>query len=114
MTPKPPMGLKPRHLQDMVRFRAIADAMKRYSNAKIPVPIEWIEEALDIYAAALDRLNPIEHSAEWIEPTNGADSPLEWSECSSCGNQIDIICRYPLPKFCDACGAKMKNGGERP
>lgn len=114
MTTKPPIGLKPRYLHDMMRFREIAAAMKRYSVSKLPVPQEWVEEMLDIYAAALDKLTPIERTAEWIEPTNGADSPLEWRECSSCGNQTDIIAHHPLPKYCEGCGAKMKNGGEHP
>lgn len=114
MTQKPPMGLKPRYLHDMMRFREIAAAMKRFSVAQKPVPQEWVEEMLDIYAASLDKLNPIERTAEWIEPTNGADSPKEWRECSLCGMQIDISFCHLLPNFCEGCGAKMKNGGQRP
>lgn len=114
MTQKTPIGLKPRYLHDMVRFRDIAAAMKRFSVAQKPIPQEWVEEMLDIYAASLDKLHPIERTAEWIEPTNGADSPNEWRECSHCGDLIDITFPAPLPKHCAECGAKMKNGGERP
>lgn len=114
MTQKPPIGLKPRYVHDMERFRDIAAAMKRFSVAQKPVPQEWIDEMLDIYAASLDKLRRIERTAEWIEPTNGADSPKEWRECSFCGKQIDISFRHPLPDYCEGCGSKMKNGGERP
>lgn len=111
---KPPIGIKSRYLHDLMRFREITDAMNRYSDASLPVPKEWIGEVLDIYNAALVELHPIECAAEWIEPTNGADSPLEWRDCSRCGNQTDILYRHPLPKYCEECGAKMKNGGQRP
>ena len=50
---------------------------------------------------------------EWIAPTNGADNPDEWRECSRCGNLIDVHFPTALPKFCEECGAKMTNGGER-
>lgn len=52
------------------------------------------------------------NTAEWIEPTNGADSPKEWRECSHCGDLIDITFPAPLPKYCEECGAKMRNGGK--
>lgn len=114
MIQKPPTGIKPRHYHDLMRFHEITDAMNRYSDASLPVPKEWIREVLDIYSTALDKLHPIERTAEWIEPTNGADSPLEWRDCSCCGNRTDILCRHPLPKYCEECGAKMKNGGQCP
>lgn len=108
---KPPMGVKPRHIHDMERFREIIDAINRYSDANLPVPKEWVREIRDIYYTALDKLQPIERTAEWIIPTNAADSPSEWRECSLCGEQIDISFRHLLPNFCEGCGAKMKNGG---
>lgn len=111
MSQKLPIGVKPRYIHDMMRFREITDAINRYSAANLPIPKEWVRELWDMYDDALNKTQPIERTAEWIEPTNGADSPLEWRDCSCCGNQTDILCRHPLPKYCEECGAKMKNGG---
>lgn len=46
---KPPLGLTPRWIREMERFEEIISAMKRYSEAELPIPIEWIEEADDLY-----------------------------------------------------------------
>lgn len=46
---KPPLGLTPRWVRDMVRFEEIISAMKRYSEAGVPIPIEWIEEIDELY-----------------------------------------------------------------
>ena len=41
---KPPLGLRPRWVHDGERIRDIFDAMERYSEAGIPIPIEWLKE----------------------------------------------------------------------
>ena len=41
---KPPIGLKPRWLHETNRIQDIIDAIKRYSEAKEPIPIEWVDE----------------------------------------------------------------------
>jgi len=45
---KPPLGLKPRKLFDehanLLRINEITEAMKRYSDAKVPIPCEWVDE----------------------------------------------------------------------
>ena len=46
---KPPLGLTPRWIHEMERFEEIISAMKRYSEAGIPIPIEWIEEVDELY-----------------------------------------------------------------
>ena len=46
---KPPLGLTPRWIRDMERFEEIISAMKRYSEAGMPIPIEWIEEVDELY-----------------------------------------------------------------
>ena len=46
---KPPLGLTPRWIRDVERFEEIISAMKRYSQAGMPIPIEWIEEVDELY-----------------------------------------------------------------
>ena len=46
---KPPLGLTPRWVHEMERFEEIIAAMKRYSEAGLSVPIEWIEELDELY-----------------------------------------------------------------
>ena len=41
---KPPIGLKPRYIWECERKLEIFEAMRRYSEAQMPIPIEWIEE----------------------------------------------------------------------
>ena len=41
---KPPIGLKPRWLHDAHRIQEILDAMRRYSDAEIVIPSEWVDE----------------------------------------------------------------------
>lgn len=41
---KPPIGLKPKYIWECERKLEIFEAMRRYSDAQMPIPIEWIEE----------------------------------------------------------------------
>ena len=41
---KPPIGLMPRHLHIEKRIFDIKDAMNRYIDQKVPIPLEWYEE----------------------------------------------------------------------
>lgn len=41
---KPPIGLKPRELYEEERINDILAACSRYSCAKLPIPIEWVDE----------------------------------------------------------------------
>ena len=41
---KPPLGLVPKHVSKYNRQLEILEAMKRYSSAKINIPLLWIEE----------------------------------------------------------------------
>lgn len=45
---KPPIGLEPRWAHDGRRKVAILEAMERYAKAKLPIPLEWIEELEDL------------------------------------------------------------------
>lgn len=45
---KPPLGLKPRYIHNSQRMVEILHAMERYSNARKPIPIEWINELGDL------------------------------------------------------------------
>lgn len=46
--PTPPLGLKPKYIQDKARIKEILDAMERYSEQRFPIPIEWIEELREL------------------------------------------------------------------
>ena len=45
---KPPLGLKPRWIHEQQRRQEIISAMERYSNADVPIPMEWIEELKEL------------------------------------------------------------------
>jgi len=40
----PPIGLKPRDIHDMERTEAILQAMLRYIEADVSIPMDWKEE----------------------------------------------------------------------
>ena len=46
---KPPLGITPKNIHDLMRVEEIITAMKRYSNEEIPIPIEWITELHDLF-----------------------------------------------------------------
>lgn len=45
---KPPVGLRPRWMSEDERINEIFEAILRYHKARKEVPIEWIEELIDI------------------------------------------------------------------
>lgn len=47
-TPKPPLGLTPRHIWIATRKAAVVDAIRRYLDAGTDVPAEWLEELIDL------------------------------------------------------------------
>ncbi len=47
-TKKPPKGLTPRNTFYAKRKKDILNAMKRYSEVKIPIPVEWIDELMEL------------------------------------------------------------------
>ena len=50
--PKPPLGLRPRHIVDELRQTEILNAYDRYTDAGIPIPTAWKNE----YAELITRL----------------------------------------------------------
>lgn len=46
--PIPPLGLRPKYIHDKTRIKEILDAMKRYSEQRFPIPIEWVEELKEL------------------------------------------------------------------
>lgn len=46
----PPIGLKPRSIQNRMRITEIQDAIKRYVDAIVPIPQEWFDELNDLIA----------------------------------------------------------------
>tara|TARA_R110001632_G_scaffold82964_1_gene183947 strand:+ start:753 stop:914 length:162 start_codon:yes stop_codon:yes gene_type:complete len=41
---KPPIGLKPKKYHLLERFNEVRSAIVRYSDAELPIPVEWVEE----------------------------------------------------------------------
>ena len=41
---KPPLGIKPRAIWEKERIDEILKAMKRYSDADVRIPAEWVDE----------------------------------------------------------------------
>lgn len=41
---EPPVELKPRRKHDSERLKDLIDAIKRYTDAELPIPKEWVEE----------------------------------------------------------------------
>lgn len=54
---KPPIGITPRWLLDEERAIEIEQAIKRYNEVNLPIPIEWIQELNEVY----ERLNKFYH-----------------------------------------------------
>lgn len=48
MATKLPLGLIPKKFHDMERLVRIEEAIKRYSEACMPIPQEWLDEYNDI------------------------------------------------------------------
>ncbi len=44
MRKKPPIGLIPKSINDQKRYHEVCEAITRYYNASLEIPIEWIEE----------------------------------------------------------------------
>ncbi|WP_312107590.1 hypothetical protein [Lachnoclostridium sp.] len=45
---KPPLGIKPKWLHNQIRLNDIIKAIRRYINAGLEIPIEWVEEYNDL------------------------------------------------------------------
>lgn len=45
---KPPLGLMPQYIHDELRLKDIREAIIRYLDACMDIPIEWIEEYNEI------------------------------------------------------------------
>ena len=53
--PKPPLGLRPRKICDMIREEEIKKAIVRYCEADKQIPIEWLEEYNEILGRLLKK-----------------------------------------------------------
>jgi len=47
---EPPLGIKPRYIHEEERAIELGEAINRYTRAKFPIPIEWVEEYNEIRA----------------------------------------------------------------
>lgn len=47
---KPPLGLRPRLFHNEQRYQEVIQAISRYWNADMPLPIEWITEYNELLA----------------------------------------------------------------
>lgn len=41
---KPPLGITPKYVKNLERRQEILDAVSRYVEANMQIPIEWVEE----------------------------------------------------------------------
>lgn len=41
---KPPLGIEPKDIWIKKRFQDLKDAISRYNNASLEIPMEWIDE----------------------------------------------------------------------
>jgi len=54
MIMKPPLGLKPRYIQEEQRLAEIISAIERYCKAKVEIPLVWIDEYNDLVISLED------------------------------------------------------------
>lgn len=45
---RPPLGLMPRKIHQDNRFRDVADAINRYCNTGLKIPVKWVKEYNDL------------------------------------------------------------------
>lgn len=45
---RPPIGVKPRRINDLERIRNLFGAVERYMEASTNIPDEWLDEIYDI------------------------------------------------------------------
>ena len=45
-----PDGITPKWIHDTRRAEAILDALERFSEAKMAVPVDWIKELKDLFS----------------------------------------------------------------
>jgi hypothetical protein len=45
---KPPIGLKPKFINDEQRLNEVRGAISRYYEAELKIPIDWIKEYNDL------------------------------------------------------------------
>jgi hypothetical protein len=41
---KPPIGIEPKNIWLSTRYNALNEAIQRYKDAELVIPIEWVEE----------------------------------------------------------------------
>jgi hypothetical protein len=59
MNRKPPIGIMPKYIHDYRRHRELKEAITRFIDADLPVPVEWIEEYNNL------RKVLAEHERDW-------------------------------------------------
>lgn len=48
---KYPLGIAPKYIHDEIRRNELSFAIQRYLGAKLPVPIEWVQEYNNLTAS---------------------------------------------------------------
>lgn len=48
---KPPLGLLPRRMHDLKRMQSIDEAIRRYTERRMVIPLEWVKEYNQLCAA---------------------------------------------------------------
>ena len=49
---KPPIGLRPKWVSDKERLNEVRDAIVRYYDAELKIPVEWIKEYNELIDSA--------------------------------------------------------------
>ena len=49
---KPPIGLRPKWVSDKERLNEVRDAIVRYYDAELNIPVEWIKEYNELIDSA--------------------------------------------------------------
>lgn len=45
---EPPLGIMPRHIWVEKRLNDIESAIKRYIEAEMPIPFDWVKEYIEL------------------------------------------------------------------
>ena len=56
---KPPLGLRPKYIADLCRFGEVTEAIFRYTEAGMEIPMEWEKEYLDLKEVVKEQLSKL-------------------------------------------------------
>lgn len=95
---KPPVGLEPRYIYESIRITQITDAIRRYLDADLEIPAEWIEEYNDLQSRQIHVI------------------PIETYRCDICGQEhrVGETCPYEPTGMMSAAGVEFDDPIPKP